>query len=198
MSLVYGIGFNDGKYPTKNDNKPLKEYALWIRMLERCTSNLWKIQPTYIDCDVSDNFKSYSFFYEWCQTQIGFKNKDENNRYWHLDKDLLIKGNKLYSEDTCVFVPQRLNSLLTSCNVTRGDTPIGVARQKRGLAFRARCSNSRGKDVCLGSFDSVESAFQTYKKFKEALIKEVANEYKDKLDKRAYQSLMDYEVEITD
>lgn len=198
MSLIYGIGVNDLKYPSRINGKELKEYALWIKMLQRCTSNLWRIQPTYSGCTISANFKNYSYFYEWCQTQVGFKNKDEHDRFWHLDKDLLVKGNKQYNENVCVFVPQRLNSLLTSCNVTRGDTPIGVAHQKRGLAFRARCSNSKGKDVCLGSFDNVESAFQAYKTFKESLIKEVANEYKEQLDKRAYQSLMNYKVEITD
>jgi len=198
MSLIYGLGINDGKYPTKVGGKELKEYALWVKMLQRCTNSLWKIQPTYSECTISENFKNYSYFYEWCQSQVGFKNKDEHDRYWHLDKDLLIKGNKVYSESTCIFVPQRLNSLLTSCNVTRGDTPIGVARQKRGLAFRARCSNSKGKDICLGSFDNIDSAFLAYKTFKEALIKEVANEYKEQMDSRAYLALMSYRVEITD
>ena len=43
-----------------------------------------------------------------------------------------------------------------------------------------------------------EEAFLAYKKDKEAYIKDVANKWKDKIDPRAYEALMNYEVEITD
>ena len=90
---VCGVGITGTKYqPTINGVKT-KEYVLWCNMLERCYStNLKKRQPTYEYCEVSENFKSYEYFYEWCHKQVGFSNKD-----WQLDKDLLIKGNKLYS-----------------------------------------------------------------------------------------------------
>ena len=32
---------------------------------------------------------------------------------WEIDKDVLLKGNKIYSEDTCVFIPPCLNLMLT-------------------------------------------------------------------------------------
>ena len=196
--LVHGIGFNDRKYPAEVNNNPQNEYNTWQRMLERCKEKCWVKHPTYIDTNCSENFKSYSFFYEWCQEQVGFGNKDNWGRYWHLDKDLLIKGNKIYSEDTCVFVPQKINSLLTKCNSSRGEYPIGVSWHKASSKFNAVCSNGHSNQKYLGLFSTVEEAFSVYKTFKEGLIKEIATEHKEQLDHRVYNALMCYEVNIND
>ena len=109
--LVQGVGLNDKTRPAKADGKNVKEYDLWRHMLQRCFSNEYQIsQPTYKGCSVSDNFLHYSFFYDWCQEQVGFGKVDVNNRHWQLDKDLLFVGNKTYSETTCVFLPAEINS----------------------------------------------------------------------------------------
>ena len=71
--LVCGVGFNDKTRPAKVDGKPVKEYVLWQNMLERCFSEKLQTRyPSYKGCNVSDNFLHYSFFYDWCQEQIGF------------------------------------------------------------------------------------------------------------------------------
>lgn len=196
--LVYGIGINDKKYPTSRDRKRLKEYNSWKSMLFRCTEKAWQKKPSYVGTTCSENFKHYSFFYEGCQSQVGFSNIDEKGKCWQLDKDLLVKGNKHYSENTCVFVPPRLNLLTTNCLSTRGELPVGVCWNKGYNKFQAGCSDTTGKSKYLGVFDTIEEAFLAYKAFKEALIKEVANEYKNVLDNRVYQALTQYEVEITD
>ena len=100
---VYGIGVVGTKYPISEGGKDTKDYALWNNMLQRCYSDAYKKKrPTYEGCGVSENFKYYEYFYEWCHKQIGFSNKN-----WHLDKDLLVKGNKVYSESACVFYTTR-------------------------------------------------------------------------------------------
>lgn len=196
--LVNGIGTNEGKCLAVKDGKPTKEYRAWRDMLFRCTEKCWIKNPSYIGTTCSENFKNYSYFYEWCQTQVGFGNKDEKDKIWHLDKDILLKGNKHYSEDTCVFVAKRVNLLLTKSDASRGCYPIGVYWIKSRDRFRSLCGNGIGKLEHLGYFDTEKEAFLAYKTFKEALIKEVANEYKEQLDERAYEALMKYEVNVDD
>lgn len=197
-ALVQGVGFNDGKYLACETGVKTKEYSLWSSMLGRCTPKYWITHPTYVGTTHSENFKSYTFFHEWCQEQKGFKSIDENNRYWQLDKDLLLRGNKHYSEDTCVFVPQRLNKLLIKSNASRGEFPIGVSWYNPTKKFTSRCQDIYGKSKLLGYFNTPQEAFQAYKTFKEALIKEVANEYKEMLDSRVYEALINYEVNEND
>ena len=163
-------------------------------MLDRCTDK-WKIKsPTYAGVTCSENFKSYSFFYEWCQEQVGFGNIDSKGIFWHLDKDILVKGNKVYSEDNCVFIPQRINNLLLKVDKARGKDLLGVFYREDKGKFMCSCS-PKGY---LGLFNNSQEAFVAYKNYKEALIKSVANEYKDRLDQRVYQALINYTVEITD
>ena len=122
LPSVYGVGVAGAKYQITVNGRNIKEYVLWKEMLRRCYSdNYKKRQPTYEGCEVSDKFKSYEYFYEWCNKQIGFDNEG-----WHLDKDLLVKGNKVYSEDSCVFIPSEINTLLIKCTASRGEHLIGV------------------------------------------------------------------------
>lgn len=189
--LVQGVGINNGKYTATVDGKVRKEYELWKDMLERCYSeNYHKKKPTYLGCTVSDNFKHYAYFFEWCQTQTGF-----NASGYTLDKDLIIKGNKIYSEDNCVFIPNELNMLLLKRQLDRGALPIGVT--KSGRNFQALCKIN-GVKKYIGTFNTPELAFNAYKAFKESHIKELAEKYKGTIDQRAYQALLNYEVHIDD
>ena len=191
---VHGIGVSGTKYPSRVNGVLIKEYGLWSNMLERCYNDVYKKKkPTYESCEVSDNFKSYEYFYEWCNNQFGFNNKD-----WQLDKDLLIKGNKVYSENSCVFIPQEINTLLTKREASRGEHLIGVSWCRRDKAFKARVNKNKGKQEHLGLFKTETEAFNAYKVAKEAFIKEQANGWKGKIDGRAYEALMNYEVNIDD
>ena len=191
VALVCGVGINDRSCPAKVKGKHTKEYILWYSMLYRVYSKTClEKHPTYVGCSVSDTFLYYHLFYNWCQIQIGF-----NAIGYDLDKDLLIKGNKLYSEDTCVFIPKEINLLLITSKLNRGIYPIGV--NKHGSKFQAQCK-VLGKLKYLGLFDTPELAFQAYKTFKEAYIKEQAELYKDSIDPRAYLALLNHEVPIDD
>ena len=191
---VCGVGIVGTKYQISEYGRDTKEYVLWKSMLVRCYSTaLKKRYPTYEYCKVSENFKSYEYFYDWCQSQVGFGNES-----WHLDKDLLIKGNKVYSEDTCVFIPSEINSLLVKSDKIRGKHPVGVHWCKRDKAFKAQVRKSKGKREHLGLFNTEIEAFKAYKKAKESFVKEQANKWKSQIDPRAYNALMNYEVNIDD
>ena len=191
---VYGIGVLGAKYQAKINGVITKEYDLWHSMLERCYSDSYKKKyPTYEGCEVSDNFKSYEYFHEWCNKQIGF-----GVNGFELDKDLLIKGNKLYSEDSCVFIPADVNLVLTKRTASRGKHLIGVYWSNTNKAFVARVAKNKGKQEYLGSFKTELEAFNAYKQAKEVFIKEQAEKWKSEIDERAYNALMNYQVEITD
>ena len=195
---VYGIGILGTKYPSAINGRDTKEYVLWADMLRRCYSDNFKNKhPTYKDCEVSDNFKYFEYFYEWCHKQIGFDVNGNGNPF-QLDKDLLIKGNKLYSEDSCVFIPADVNLVLTKRTSSRGQHLIGVCWHKRDKVFTARVNKNKGKQEHLGSFKTELEAYNAYKTAKEAFVKELANKWKNKIDIRAYNALMKYKVEITD
>ena len=167
-------------------------------MLKRCYSDGFKKKnPTYEGCEVSDNFKSYEYFYEWCHNQIGFDNEGNGNPF-HLDKDLLIKGNKVYSESTCVFIPQEINTVLIKSTASRGKHSIGVCWSNTNKAFVAQVRRNKGKQEYLGSFKTEIEAFNAYKQAKEAHLKELAAKWKSQIDERAYLALINYEVHIDD
>ena len=191
---VFGVGLLGTKYPSTINGRNTKEYEMWCSVLKRCYNDTYqKKNPTYEGCKVSDKFKSYEYFYEWCHKQIGFGNEG-----WQLDKDLLIKGNKIYSENTCVFIPREINSLLVKSTASRGEYLIGVCWCKRDKAFIARVRKNKGRSEYLGLFNTEIEAFNSYKTAKEAFVKGQANKYKSQIDPRAYSALMNYTVEITD
>ena len=120
--LVCGIGTKGLTYSTTDNSDNMecsRIYQLWLNMLKRCTAKFQTEYPTYVGTTCSENFKSYTFFTEWCYVQAGFTTESVGG-CWQLDKDTLIKGNKLYGEDTCVFVPRRVNMLLVKRDAKRG------------------------------------------------------------------------------
>lgn len=151
-------------YIVDGDEVKTKECILWRHMLQRCEAG-GKEQakhPTYIGCSTSETFKDFQFFAEWCQSQVGFGLSG-----YHLDKDILFEGNKVYSEDICVFIPQELNKFLTTRTASRGDYPLGVSWHERSGKFRARV-NITGKVKHLGIFSTPEAAHDAYIIAKEA------------------------------
>lgn len=197
---VYDIGIIGNKYPTKVDGKRTKECTLWYSMLKRCFDKKTKSDnPTYQNVTCCDEWLLYENFYEWLHSQENF-NKWLNGDKWDLDKDILIKGNKLYSPDTCCLVPHCVNALFIKSNENRGSYPIGVYFYKKSNKFRAQISN-KNQINSIGYYTIPEDAFYLgYKPYKEKLIKQVAQEEyaKGNITKQCYEAMMKYEVEITD
>ncbi|KAF0822653.1 hypothetical protein V7200_03630 [Cytobacillus firmus] len=194
---VYGVGYvGEGEYKPSVNGKPTEMYKVWAAMLQRCYSHKFKEKhPTYKDCTVIDEWSNFQSFAKWYDENFY---EIEGQRI-HLDKDILIKGNKLYSPDTCVFVPQSINSLFVKRDKLRGNLPIGVKTCSRyANKYEVRCCNNEGKRIYIGRFDTPEDGFQAYKAYKEQLIKDIAEEYKECIPHTLYSAMITYTVEVTD
>jgi len=192
-SLVYGVGVNDWTGSIWVGGKDIKEYVLWKNMLKRCFCEKFKQKyPAYEGVTCSKEWLSMTKFIEDVSQMRGFGLSG-----WELDKDILVKGNKLYSKDTCCFVPHEINMLLTKRDNCRGEYPVGVCFHKASGKFMAQLTIN-GKRKHLGLFTTPEEAFQVYKTAKEAQIKAVAEKWKHLLDERVYLALLAYEVSSDD
>lgn len=194
---IYGVGYiGEGKYCLKYNRKL---FDTWSGMLQRCYSEKYQLKkPSYIGCEVKEYWFNLQNFGKWYEENY----YEIEGQQIHLDKDILVKGNKIYSPSTCIFVPERINSLFTKCDKVRGNLPMGVIEDGKTHHFRARCStldnNCKLKRVELGSYKTPQEAFIHYKIFKENYIKQVANEYKTYIPKELYDAMYRWEVDIND
>lgn len=175
--LVYGVGVNDADYAvtTKVSGKEIRcaYYSTWTSMLSRGYYGKLKTRwPTYQDVSVCEEWHTFSTFKTWMEQQP-----------WEgmqLDKDVLIPRNKVYRPEACVFVPGRVNNLLTSSGAIRGEYPVGVCYLKRGAdmvneykkPYRARVKNGAGKHKYLGCFLTPEEAHKAWQLAKADVIEE--------------------------
>ena len=186
----YGVGYF-GENPLavcQVDGKKSKEYVLWQSMMQRCYSSVrHDASPNYIGCSVSDYFKNFGNFYDWCQSQAGFKLDG-----WALDKDLLFKGNTMYGEDNCVFLPSHINTFLIKPPKPNKTGYIGVGYVEKDRRYKAAISKD-AKVRFSKYFITPEEASDEYAKMKKQHAVELANKYKDNLDARAYHALINFD-----
>lgn len=181
---VCGVGYlGVGRFATNNN---CVEYVTWKDMLERCYSEKDRLDhKSYFGIsEVCNDWLDYQNFGEWYEL-----NKYEVNERLHLDKDILIPGNTLYAPDRCLLIPQRINELFT-CKVNGNGLPVGINKTDSGR-YRVQY-NEKG----LGTFDTLEEAFEKYAQRKEEVIKEVADEYINIIPKKAYDAIYRFKVEM--
>lgn len=191
---VYGKGYlGVGKYSPSSETR---EYKLWKNMLERVYClNVRYTRLSYKDVEVCEEWHNFQNFAEWCETQKFFNAKDNKGKPYQLDKDIITKGNKIYSPDTCCFVPQEINTLFIFGKSRRGEFAVGVG--KENSKYKA-CIRKNGETIYLGVFETPHKAFECYKKVKESHIKEVAEIWKDRIDEKVYKALLTWEIEEND
>lgn len=193
VKTAWGVGFiGEGRYSTVDENNErLHVYVLWRNMLERCYGSRYKDNKAYEGCTVDKDWHNYQNFAKFYYNNF----YEVDGERMELDKDISVKGNKIYSNDTCIFVPQRVNSLLIKQRKKNNELPIGVNTDgSRFYAYITIEKKRRG----LGGYATPEEAFQAYKAAKEEYIQKVALEYKYKIPARLFVALMNYEVDIND
>lgn len=167
-------------------------YERWSNMLKRCyRAGEYKRYAAYEGCEVCPEWHSYSNFKKWFDEHY-YKYGTSGTQ---IDKDILYKGNKIYSPATCCIVPKEVNDIIVSWKQENRTLPLGVSPDSGRYKATMKCD---GKKKHLGLYDTPKEAFDVYKFNREKYIKEAANRYDRKIPSGAIASLMNWEIEITD
>jgi hypothetical protein len=194
---IHGVGFiGEGIFKStfkfEGVKKSTVHYEKWCSILERgCCEILKKRQPSYKNVTVCEEWHNFQNFAQWFEENYN----PETMQGWHIDKDILKKGNRIYSPETCCLVPNDINALFKKAKTNKDNLPTGISRH--GNKYLARVGKY-GKKVHIGLYNTPEEAFEAYKTEKEKYIKEVADKYKNQITDKVYQALYNYQVEITD
>ena len=186
---VFGVGITD---IYTGGIKRDKSYSLWKDILRRCYSeNSVLSLKSYENCEISEDWKTYSNFKRDVEEMVGFDVKG-----YQIDKDLLGDGS-LYSKNTVCFLPNKLNMFLVKHKERRGNLPIGVSLSKNSkYPFRARCKSITGNDIEIGRFSKPEEAFEAYRVYRLSLLSDLIEMYSDCLDPRAISKFKNYDITI--
>ena len=174
---IFGIG-----YLGEGDAQQKTQVGYcWRGMLERCyCDRMKKIHPAYYGIStVCEEWLDFQVFARWYNENI----YQVGTERMHLDKDILFKGNKVYSPDTCIIVPQRINALFIKKQNKYG-LPTGIKPRANGK-YEAKYNQEH-----LGIFDSVEEAELAHEEAKRKAIKAVAEEYKLYIPDKVYKALL--------
>ena len=158
-SLVFGVASNNANFSVAGfvDGKSQSHrgYKAWIQMIMRCydPSYLNK-KPSYRDAYVCNEWLMFTSFLEWWRGSY--------TDGYHLDKDLLITGNKVYRPEACVYIPPELNTFTADNRSARGDYPIGVCWHNGDKRFQSEVMGPGGKRIHLGRFKTPLEAHEAW------------------------------------
>ena len=179
-----GATTGDGIYTSWKDKEAYKH---WIAMLTRCYKLYNYHLDSHINCYVYESWLNFQDYCKWYYDNIyyipGVK--------MQVDKDILIKGNTLYSPNTCVIVPNTINILFRKSHSNKtNDLPMGVYLDKGSkknpykVIFRYN-----GITKNLGHYDSIDKAKNIYANYKYKYYKELLYSYKDYIPKNTFNKL---------
>ena len=112
-----------------------------------------------------------------------------------MDKDIICPECKIYSPETCNFVPNEINKFFVKKKIKENKLPLGV--QVNHYSYKAEIH--RGKNEKINkSFPSVLEAATFYKFEKEAYAKILANKWKGFISSEIYNKLINFKIETID
>lgn len=189
LPVVNGVGFiGIGAHKCRNaSGKISREYMHWSSMLLRVYTPANEMDKrSYKNTSVCLEWHNFQNFADWSLEQPGF-NKDSQ-----LDKDLLVKNNKIYESSKCCFLPKEINSALTGKKYINSSGHAGVEIRNRGK-YTAMVTK-HGTRHHLGTFDTYEDACAMYKREKEVYVRSLANEFRSCISPKAYDALTKWEI----
>lgn len=144
---ILGVGFfGVGAFSAKSN---IEAYQKWKNMLTRCYSDEYQLNnKTYIGCSVCAEWHNFQNFAKWY-----YDNKPIDIEINHLDKDIKVNGNKIYSPSTCMIVTPSANTVEAHCSVRAFISPSGNIVKVLNLSEFARengLSQPHLSSVCSG------------------------------------------------
>ncbi len=181
--VVQGLGYiGVGKYSGSLTGGYRQVYKCWVHMIERCyNQKRLSLFPTYKGCTVHPDWLNFQNFAAWYVSQ------EYQGVGYHIDKDILVIGNKTYSPETCCLVPMHINSMFSSRGKNIGGEIAGVTNING--RFRARL-NINGKLKHLGYFDTESEAHEVFLKERVKHVRKTAIEYEDRIDKVVFDAII--------
>ena len=181
---LFGVGYlGDGEYMARKNHKMEDSYEIWSKIIERCYWYPQKYPAYHGKCIVCDKWHNYQNFAKWFN-----ENKYEVEGRLHIDKDILFPNSNIYSEETCLLVPQIINMMFMNKPNKRG-LPNGIHKTKNG--YLAEYNEKK-----LGIYQTVELAYKAYASEKEKAIRQLADEYKNIIPEKVYNALYAYRFDI--
>lgn len=185
---VLGIGYiGEGEFTARINGKMSKCYNNWFAMLNRCYGE--KTTIPYSRVNVHPDWHNYQNFAKWFYANYNY----ETMKDWDLDKDLFSNTNKIYSKDTCVFLPKEVNSLLVPNNLSLISKLRGA--QPKDGKFQS-CIQKYNKKVYLGYFDTAQEAHEVYIKAKKEYLIEVSEKWRGILSDRVCEAIRNYNLSL--
>lgn len=179
---LYGHGYvGDGPYLASKSGRDTPEYTAWRNVFKRCYHEPYqRTHPSYIDCSVAPEWHNYQIYAQWWHEN----HYDVPGEKVQFDKDILVKGNRVYCPERCLFVPQRINLIFQG---KRLSNQLATGVLQRGNKYAAMYNTKS-----LGTFESLEEAVSAHDEAKRQSIMRVANEYKSRIPNRVYEALINY------
>lgn len=191
--IILNHGYiGEGEYKSRTRGKITKEYSSWYSILTRCyDEKYYEKEPSYKGCKICEewlNFQNFAKWYNdntWCDEKL------------YVDKDILVHGNKIYSPNTCTLVTREINNTFITKGSFVNGLPVGVRYDKERNKYSANCNIGKSNVKFIGRYYSISEAFNNYKSYKEKIIKNMANNYKNKYNNfpdKLYNSMINWEV----
>jgi len=182
---VFGFGINDAGLEDSTD----KRYVLWSSIIRRSYSKVYhENKPSYKDVRVSEDWRRLSNFIKDIENLPNFDLALSEN--WELDKDLLGGDQKLYSKETCCFLPRELNTLFTS--ESNKGLKKGVFYNKRLNKFTSSINKGDKVRHHIGVYQTEAEAHLAYCKEKQKHLDGLILKYDDKLPENVKSKLKDW------
>lgn len=189
---LYGVGINDWDgLVSVSFTEKIPEYKMWKDLLKRVYSKTYhKKSPTYVGTSMDERWLSLTAFVEDVSKLPNYEKGLTEG--WSLDKDIIVNGNRHYSLETCCFVPPEVNGNFRQVIKNNG-LPIGVYLKKSGK-FACDCATPT-KTIYLGLHNTSEEAFLVRKKFKQSIMRGLADKYREILDHRVIYKLDNFDYD---